>query len=85
MIANIHDAKTHFSQYLARALAGEEVIVAKAGKPVAKLVPIRQPSRKKKAAKRIIGQYEGFYVPDSAFAPLTEEELKDWHDGPIFP
>jgi prevent-host-death family protein len=38
--ANVHEAKTHFSELLERAHAGEEVIIAKAGKPYARLVPI---------------------------------------------
>ena len=37
---NIHMAKTHFSKLLEKALSGNEVIIAKAGKPIAKLVPI---------------------------------------------
>jgi prevent-host-death family protein len=46
---NIHEAKTHFSKLLERVLNGEEVIIAKAGKPVARIlpvitsVPVRQP------------------------------------------
>lgn len=39
MIKNIHEAKTHFSKLVDQAAAGEEVIIAKADKPVAKLVP----------------------------------------------
>lgn len=38
---NIHDAKTHLSRLVERAAAGEEIIIAKAGKPMAKLVPYR--------------------------------------------
>ena len=38
---NIHEAKTHFSQILAKVQAGEEVIIAKAGEPIARIVPIR--------------------------------------------
>jgi prevent-host-death family protein len=37
---NVHDAKTHFSSLLDRAAAGEEIIIAKAGTPVARLVPL---------------------------------------------
>ena len=37
---NIHQAKTHFSKLLEKALSGNEVIIAKAGKPIAKIVPI---------------------------------------------
>lgn len=39
---NIHEAKTHFSRLVEAASAGEEIIIAKAGKPAAKLVPIRE-------------------------------------------
>jgi prevent-host-death family protein len=37
---NIHDAKTHFSRLIDRVLQGEEIVIAKAGRPVARLVPI---------------------------------------------
>lgn len=40
MIANIHHAKTHLSKLIDRALAGEEVVIAKAGKPVVRLSPV---------------------------------------------
>lgn len=39
-VVNIHEAKTHFSKLVDRAAAGEEVVIAKAGRPVAKLVPL---------------------------------------------
>jgi prevent-host-death family protein len=38
-VFNIHEAKTHFSKLLERVLNGEEVVIAKAGKPVARIVP----------------------------------------------
>lgn len=46
---NIHHAKTHLSRLLERAGSGEEIVIAKAGKPVAKLVPMppSRPGRKK--------------------------------------
>lgn len=43
-IHNIHAAKTHFSQLVDAAAGGETIIIAKAGVPVAKLVPITPPS-----------------------------------------
>jgi len=50
-VFNVHDAKTHLSQLLARVAQGEEVIIAKSGRPVAKLVPVasepRRPGRLK--------------------------------------
>jgi prevent-host-death family protein len=42
---NIHEAKTHLSRLVERVAAGEEIIIAKAGKPVAKLVPYVEPAR----------------------------------------
>jgi prevent-host-death family protein len=48
MIINIHDAKTHFSRLVERAAAGEEVVIGKAGKPVAKLVPYKRSSEPRK-------------------------------------
>jgi prevent-host-death family protein len=51
---NIHEAKTHFSKLLARVEAGEEIIIAKAGKPVAKLRPIGE-----SLSRRVSGRYAG--------------------------
>ncbi len=70
-IINIHKAKTHFSKLLSRVHSGEEIIIAKSGKPYAKLVPIKQ------AVKRVPGIVEG-RVTDSFFDPLPEEELDKW-------
>jgi len=60
MEVNIHQAKTHFSRLLERVALGEEVVIAKAGTPVAKLVPV-----KKTPKKRAFGSAKGdFTVPD---------------------
>jgi prevent-host-death family protein len=60
MEVNIHEAKTHFSRLLERVAMGEEVIIAKAGTPVAKLVPLEQAPK-----KRVFGSAKGdFTVPD---------------------
>ena len=53
-IANIHEAKTHLSKLIEQVLAGEEVIIAKAGKPAIRLIPY-QPNTK----PRIPGGWEG--------------------------
>jgi prevent-host-death family protein len=44
-VTNIHEAKTHFSKLVERAAAGEEIIIGKAGKPVARLVPLQEPAK----------------------------------------
>jgi prevent-host-death family protein len=69
MEVNIHEAKTHLSRLLERVAMGEEVIIAKAGTPVAKLVPVA--GRKK---KRVLGTAKGeFIVPDDFNDPLPKE------------
>jgi prevent-host-death family protein len=45
---NVHDAKTHLSRLLERVEAGEEITLARAGRPVARLVPVRRPSGPRK-------------------------------------
>ena len=44
---NIHDAKTHLSRLVDRAAAGEEITIARAGKPVARLVPYQAPTERR--------------------------------------
>ncbi len=68
---NIHEAKTHFSKLLTRVRAGEEIVIAKAGKPVARLIPIGQVSK-----NRIPGSAKGKVVLADEFdAPLSESIL----------
>ena len=69
---NIHDAKTRLSQLVARAEAGEEIVIARAGTPVAKLIAFR-PHR----ARRRLGLLDGkFQIPDDFNRPLPEWLLK---------
>ena len=68
---NVHEAKTHFSKLLARAHTGEEIIIAKAGRPYAKLVPLAP------VTERTPGLAKGA-VTDLFFDPLPDEELKAW-------
>ena len=73
---NIHEAKTHLSSLLEKVGQGEEVIIAKAGKPIARIVPmesqrLRQP-----------GMYQHLFpegkVSDRFFDPLESDELEAW-------
>jgi len=71
---NIHEAKTNLSKLLARVKAGEEIIIAKAGKPVARLVPAAERPR-----KRIPGSAKGRVRISTDFdAPLPESFLKSF-------
>ncbi len=68
---NVHDAKTHFSRLLDRAQEGEEFLIAKAGKPVARLGPLAARGR-----KRRLGLLDGkFRIPDNFNDPLPEEVI----------
>jgi prevent-host-death family protein len=66
---NVHEAKTHFSRLLQRVLAGEEIVIAKGGTPVAKLVPLRP-----KQARRKPGSAKGqIVISDDFDAPLPPD------------
>lgn len=68
---NIHEAKTHLSRLLEQVAVGEEIVIAKAGKPIARLVPLEAPQK-----KRQLGLLKGkLNVPDNFDAPLTDVEL----------
>lgn len=68
VMPNIHEAKTHFSRLVQRAAAGEEIVITKAGVPMAKLVPFRQ-SR----APRRPGFWKGKMRIASDFDALPDE------------
>jgi prevent-host-death family protein len=71
MPVNVHEAKTHFSKLLERVALGEEVVIARAGHPVAKLVPIPP-----EVAERHPGSASGdVWVSDDFDAPLPEDVL----------
>jgi prevent-host-death family protein len=68
---NVHEAKTQLSRLLDRAHAGEEVIIAKGGKPYARLCPLESPPpRKPGFLKGKLGR--------AFFKPLPDDELEAW-------
>jgi prevent-host-death family protein len=68
---NVHQAKTHLSRLLARVAAGEEVLISRAGRPVARLVPVARVPR-----RRIPGRDRGkLRIADDFDAPLPPELL----------
>jgi len=71
VMVNMHQAKTELSKLVARALAGEEVIVTRNGKPVVRLMPISQ--------QRTPGGLEGkIWISPDFDAPLPEEVLREF-------
>jgi prevent-host-death family protein len=71
-IVNVHQAKTQLSRLLKRAHEGEEIVLAKAGKPYARLMPLEE------APPRVPGIADG-RVDKAFFEPLPESELKAWN------
>ncbi|HVA34311.1 MAG TPA: type II toxin-antitoxin system prevent-host-death family antitoxin [Candidatus Baltobacteraceae bacterium] len=69
---NIHEAKTHFSRLVDEAAAGEEIIIAKAGKPMAKLVPLDAPKKLGVRLGSLVGMGT---VPDDFDDPLPDDIL----------
>jgi prevent-host-death family protein len=78
---NIHQAKTTFSKLIKRVQRGEEITIAKAGKPVAKLAPIL-PRR----ARPKFGYGKGTVkVVGEANEPMPDDWLDEFYNSPIFP
>jgi prevent-host-death family protein len=68
---NVHEAKTHLSNLLERVAAGEEVVIAKAGVPVARLVPVVLP-----VEQRPLGTEQGrVFIADDFDGPLPADVL----------
>ena len=73
---NVHDAKTHLSRLLERVEHGEEIVIARAGKPIARLVPFERSP----AGKRPLGLYKGqIWMSEDFDEPLP------WQIFPGFP
>lgn len=72
---NIHDAKTQLSRYVDQAATGEEITIARAGKPVARLVPLEnKPTRK-------LGLGKGKFTIPENFDSLHQEEILNMFEG----
>lgn len=70
---NVHEAKTHFSRLLARVEAGEEIVVARNGTPVAKVVAYREQARGRRGVDGI-GSGR-IWIADDAFSPEVDAEI----------
>ena len=80
---NIAEAKSKLSELVARAEAGEEVIIARAGKPVVRLVAARP--NKKEPRKLGLWDHLNLDIPDSVFFDPDPELEAAAHDSPVFP
>ena len=70
---SVHEAKTHLSRLLRRVAAGEEIVIARSGKPVARLTPVTSPT------PRTLGIDEGkFEVPDDFNTSLPDDVIESF-------
>jgi prevent-host-death family protein len=75
-VVTVHEAKTHLSKLLVRAEAGEEIVIARGKKPVARLVPMEPTTP---LEPRQPGRWKGLiHAEPEAFAPMTDDELREW-------
>ena len=75
-IVNMDQAKASLSRLVERALAGEEVVIARNGEPLVKLVPIQKPAELK---PRVPGRSKGkIWIAPDCFDPMSDDELKLW-------
>jgi prevent-host-death family protein len=73
---NLYEAKTQLSSLVERVAMGEEIVIAKAGKPMAKLVALTpEPNLPRKAGQNLLGIT---YIADDFDAPLPEDVLQDF-------
>lgn len=82
-VVNVHQAKTHLSRLIDDAHAGETILLAKAGKPRARLMPLAPPP-----PRRIPGRLRSqgpLRNPDALFEPMAADELASWEDGNLPP
>ena len=77
-VINIHEAKTHLSRIVDEAAAGKEVIIAKAGREIVRLVPVATKAR----AKKLGGLKGRIRVPDDFNAPLDPSVLASFEGAP---
>jgi prevent-host-death family protein len=78
---NMHEAKTHLSKLVERVEGGEEIVISRAGKPAAKLVPVPQ-----KLGPRKLGGWEGVEVPtEEEWREFKEELARDFEESGLIP
>jgi prevent-host-death family protein len=82
-VVNVHQAKTHLSRLIDDAHAGETILLAKAGKPWARLMPLAPP-----LPQRIPGRLRSqgpLSNPDVLQEPMAADELASWEEGNLLP
>lgn len=83
---NLYEAKTQLSALVDQAAAGEEIVIAKNGKPCARLIALEAEPAETRLRRRFgfWGRKYGYVAPD-VFPEFTDEEIAEWENNPIFP
>lgn len=76
-VVNIHEAKTKLSSLIAAVEAGDEVVIARGGKPVVALVPHVERIERQPGAFRADPAWANWTYDPAVFAPMTEQELRE--------
>ncbi|WP_255011933.1 type II toxin-antitoxin system Phd/YefM family antitoxin [Cyanobium sp. Cruz-8D1] len=80
---NVHQAKTQLSRLIDDAHAGETIVLAKAGKPWARLMPLEAPAPQRLPGRlRRLGPLS---QPDALLEPMPPDQLADWEASPVIP
>jgi prevent-host-death family protein len=74
---NVHEAKTHLSALLSEVERGEDVVIARNGAPVARLVRVEPAPKPRRGELRDSPEWKDFVYDPAIFAPMTDEELKE--------
>jgi prevent-host-death family protein len=77
---NVYEAKTQLSALLTQVEKGEDVIIARHGRPVAKIIPFTD-----KPIRRQPGYWKGKVWMADDFDEMDEEQLREWYEVPVFP
>lgn len=81
---NVQEAKNNLSKLLARAHAGEEITICKAGKPYAKLIAIEQPAQRELGfLSDLFSESELVEMNKALLEPMSEDELAVWYDASV--
>lgn len=73
---NVHQAKTSLSALLSAVERGEEVVIARNGKPVARLVAVQPAPARCRGEWRALPEWKDFHYDPAIFAPMTDEDIK---------
>jgi prevent-host-death family protein len=78
---SVHIARAEFSRLIERAIAGEEIVITRRGKPAVRLMPVEE-SRPRRKPGTLKGKFE---LPDGFFDPLPDEVINAFYNSKIFP